>query len=113
MSDFFDRFDKYMKFKQLNDNKVTVDTGISNGLIGKARKRGGLSQENISKILQTYSDLNANWWFRGYGEMILGEKTEENFQIEWEKVIRSQQELLDFKQHEIDRLKIEVEKLKE
>lgn len=112
MSDFFDRFDKYMKYKGLNDNKITVETGISNGLIGKARKRGGLSQENISKILQTYSDLDANWWFRGEGEMILGEKTEENYQIEWEKIIRSQQELLDFKQQEIDRLKSEVDELK-
>lgn len=112
MSGFFDRFDKYMEYKGLNDNKITVETGISNGLIGKARKRGGLSQENISKILNTYSDLDANWWFRGTGEMILGEKAEENSQIEWEKIIRSQQELLDFKQQEIDRMKLEIENLK-
>lgn len=113
MSDFFDRLDKYMEYKGLNDNKITVETSISNGLIGKARKRGGLSQENISKILNTYSDLDANWWFRGEGEMILKEMTEENSSIEWEKVVRSQQELLDFKQQEIDRLKIEIEELKD
>lgn len=112
MSDFFDRFDKYMEYKGLNDNRITVETGISNGLIGKARKRGGLSQENISKILQSYSDLDANWWFRGDGEMILGDEREENSQIEWKKVVRSQQELLDFKQQEIDRLKSEVDELK-
>ena len=108
MSDFFDRLDKYMEYKGLNDNKITVETGISNGLIGKARKRGGLSQENISKILHTYFDLDANWLFRGEGKMILGELKEENSQIEWEKIIKSQQELLDFKQHEIDRLKLQL-----
>ncbi|WP_394660050.1 hypothetical protein [uncultured Chryseobacterium sp.] len=97
-----------MEYKGLNDNKITVETGISNGLIGKARKRGGLSQENISKILYAYSDLDANWLFRGEGKMILGELKEENSQIEWEKIIKSQQELLDFKQHEIDRLKLQL-----
>lgn len=105
MSDFFDRFDKYMKFKQLNDNKVTVDTGISNGLIGKARKRGGLSQENISKILHTYEDLNANWWFRGIGEMLIQNESVTKESVNWEKIIRSQQELLDAKDTQIKILK--------
>lgn len=104
MSDFFDRFDKYMKFKELNDNKVTVETGISNGLIGKARKRGGLSQENISKILHTYEDLNANWWFRGNGEMLIKIETETKKSVNWEKIVKSQQELLDLKDKEIKKL---------
>jgi len=54
-----------MKNKGLNDNKITVEAGIANGIIGKARKRGHLSQENISKILLRYPDLDANWLFRG------------------------------------------------
>lgn len=70
MIDFFSRLDKFMTYKGLNDNKLTVETGISNGLIGKARKRGSLSQENISKILYTYNELDANWLFTGYGYMI-------------------------------------------
>lgn len=71
MIDFFSQLDKYMKYKGLNDNKITVAAGISNGLIGKARKKGGsLSQENISKILYTYSDLSADWLLTGRGEML-------------------------------------------
>lgn len=70
MIDFFNRLDNYMNFKGLNDNKITVEAGISNGLIGKARKRGSLSQDNISKILYTYSDLDANWLFTGTGNML-------------------------------------------
>lgn len=73
MIDFFQRLDKYMDFKGLNDNKVTVEAGISNGLIGKARKRGALSQDNISKILYTYTDLDANWLFTGNGSMLKNE----------------------------------------
>lgn len=113
MSGFFDRLDKYMKYKGLNDNKITVETGISNGLIGKARKRGGLSQENISKILDNYPDLDANWWFRGVGEMTLQNKTINNPTIDWEKIIKSQQELLDHKEKHIDDLTKEIQSLKE
>lgn len=71
MITFFERLDKFMKFKGLNDNQITVEVGISNGLIGKGRKRGTLSQDNISKILQKYPELNAHWWFTGKGNMIL------------------------------------------
>lgn len=74
MADFLKRLDKFMKYKGLNDNQITVEAGISNGLIGKARKRGTLSHDNISKILHTYPELNAHWWFTGKGEMLLVEE---------------------------------------
>ncbi|MFJ1491509.1 hypothetical protein [Capnocytophaga canis] len=71
MIDFFERLDNFMIFKGLNDNKMTIETGISNGLIGKARKKGGgISLENISKILNTYSELSAEWLITGKGEML-------------------------------------------
>lgn len=70
MIDFFDRLDKYMEYKGLNDNRITVEAGVSNGLIGKARKRGSLSQDNISKILYAYPELDANWLLTGKGSML-------------------------------------------
>jgi len=72
MIDFFTRFDKFMKVNNLNDNRVTIDAGLANGIIGKARIRRSMSQENISKILHTYP-INANWLFNGIGEMTLEE----------------------------------------
>ncbi len=70
MIDFFKRLDEFLTYSKLNDNKVSVQCGISNGLIGKARTRGSLSQENISKLLSRYQNLNANWLMTGRGEMI-------------------------------------------
>jgi len=70
MTDFFNRLDKYMSYSGLNENKLTIEVNISNGLIGKARKRGALSQDNISKILHCYDDLDANWLFTGEGQML-------------------------------------------
>lgn len=64
-----------MIFKGLNDNKITIEAGVSNGLIGKARKKGGeISLENILKILNTYPELNSEWLLKGVGEMIKNEK---------------------------------------
>ena len=70
MIGFFERLDNFMEVKSLNDNKITLEADISNGIIGKARKRGSLSQENISKILYRYPELDANWLFTGRGQML-------------------------------------------
>ena len=73
MIDFFKRFDNYMIYKDLNDNKISVEAGISNGLIGKARKRGSLSLENISKLLYAYPELSGDWLLTGKGTMLKSE----------------------------------------
>jgi len=71
MLTFFDRLDIFLNDRGLNDNQVTLQTGIGNGIIGKARKRGSLSQENIERLLCSYPDLNANWLFTGKGDMLI------------------------------------------
>lgn len=66
-----DRFDKYMSFKGLNDNKVTIDLGLSVGTIGKSRKEGrDLSDRVIEQILNFYNDLDKVWLMTGEGEML-------------------------------------------
>ena len=79
MIDFFSRLDKFMIYSDLNDNKITVKAGISNGLIGKGRKRGSISQENISKILYSFPELNADWLLTGRGEMLKSDKKSVTF----------------------------------
>lgn len=70
-----DRFDKYMSFRGLNDNKVTVQLGLSNGVLAKSRKENrDLSDRIIEKIKNFYTDLNIYWLETGEGEMLL--KTE-------------------------------------
>ena len=71
MEDFFDRFDKYMKYKGLNDNQVTVMAGLSIGSLGKQRKGSrGLSVDSIAKLLRTFIDLNVEWLLTGQGSML-------------------------------------------
>lgn len=66
-----ERFDKYMEIKGLNDNKVTVQLGLSIGVLGKSRKEGrDLSDKVIEQILNFYTDLNRTWLLTGEGNML-------------------------------------------
>lgn len=70
--DFFDRLDKFLKFKGLNDHQITVQAGLSIGVIGRQRKTGrALAVANIAKILYAYPELNADWLITGRGEMLV------------------------------------------
>lgn len=70
-----DRFDEYMAYANLNDNKVTQQLGLSVGTIGKSRKEGrDLSDRVIEQILNFYTDLNKVWLLTGEGDMIAKKK---------------------------------------
>lgn len=66
-----DRFDMYMKYSGLNDNRVTNDLGLSVGTLGKSRNDSrDLSDRNIELILNYYKNLNRVWLLTGEGEML-------------------------------------------
>lgn len=74
-----DRFDKYLKYKDFSDNKVTLDLGMSIGLLGKSRKPDSdLSKKTIEKILNFYTDINRTWLLTGEGKMLKPETKNEN-----------------------------------
>ena len=73
-NEIINRLDEYLRYKGLNDNQVTVQCGLSNGALGKARSRGkGITSQNIEKILLVYKELDARWLLTGEGNM-LGEE---------------------------------------
>lgn len=74
-----DRFDKYMKYCGLNDNKVTIQLGLTVGVIGKSRKEGrDLSDKVIEEILNYYTDINRVWLLTGEGNMLKEESVYTN-----------------------------------
>lgn len=83
-----ERFDKYMKTKGLNDNKVTNDLGLSIGTLGKSRKENrDLSEKNIERILNFYTDLNRTWLLTGEGSMFTTEPSLDSFnEMEYTRV---------------------------
>ena len=68
-----------MKIKGLNDNKVTLECGLSQGLLGQARTgKSDLGAKTIDKILNKYQDLNQVWLLTGEGEMLKSSVSIEN-----------------------------------
>lgn len=71
MEKIIDRLDKYMIYRNLNDNQITVQLNLSVGLLGKSRKEGrDLGKTTIEKILNFYTELNRVWLLTGQGEML-------------------------------------------
>lgn len=70
-NNFIERLQYFMEKKGINDNQMTVNAGLSVGLIGKAKVSGkGMSSMNIEKVLLAYPELSADWLLTGKGSML-------------------------------------------
>ena len=64
-----------MREEGINDNQMTVNAGLSVGLINQCRKNSrGMASGNIEKILKAYPDLSADWLITGRGDMYVKEE---------------------------------------
>ena len=78
MEKFIDRLDSFMQKEGINDNQMTVNAGLSVGLIGKCRRNGnGMASDSIEKILHAYPYLSADWLIAGTGDMYKKEDEKE------------------------------------
>jgi hypothetical protein len=68
------RIIQYLDIKGISKYEFYQKTKISNGILSQ---KGGLTEDNILKILSYYKDINANWLLTGEGPM-LRETTEYN-----------------------------------
>lgn len=104
-NNFFTRLDQFMQYKNLNDNKITVQTKLAVGTLGKQRRNGkGMSYESIVKILKTYPELNPTWLILGDGEMLLKDQ-KKNISLESiSEILSTQKKLITRQQEKLDLL---------
>lgn len=87
MGNFIERLQYYMQKKGINDNQMTVNAGLSIGLIGKAKSsKKGMNSANIEKILLACPDINPDWLLTGRGEMLKTKRTSEEYPSHQESV---------------------------
>lgn len=110
MKRVIDRFDAYMEASGLNDNKVTVQLGLTRGLIGKSRQpKRDLSTTVVEKILAHYDDLSRVWLLTGEGSMLKEDQPE----IPAEEKPTSKSLLIEYLERRVAELEGKVERLTE
>jgi hypothetical protein len=54
-------------------------TDLNKGFVDKSHQNSGISDLNLSKILEVYPNLNAHWLLTGKGEMLKSEFLNEEY----------------------------------
>jgi len=80
MDDFKGRIVSFIRnYLKISVRKFEETCGLTNGTIGSIKEQGPTASV-LSKIADTYPELNMNWLLRGDGQMILGERPKEPVQ---------------------------------
>lgn len=84
------RFSKYLKAKNIGNNKFAEKIGMSKSQISNIVNGKTFGTDKMFKILNCCPDLNANWLFREEGNMLSKEivKTDTTRIQEYEEKIR-------------------------
>lgn len=108
-----ERFSKYLKYKGLGVNKAGGIVGETGGQISNITSGKNFGCDKMFNILNIFKDLDANYLFRGTGQMVIGgnpyEEPKENHN---EDLISLQKQLIEYKDLEISSLKKQITELK-
>lgn len=70
MAIFLDNLDRLLKEKGISIRSLEQSIGCSNGVISRGIKKGtDISSQWVSKIIETFSDINPSWLLTGQGNM--------------------------------------------
>ena len=68
-----ERILQYLDFKGISKYKFYQETGVTNGVLSQ---KNGISEENILRFLNYYTDISSEWLLTGKGEMLKGQTSE-------------------------------------
>lgn len=89
---------QYIEYKGVSKYKFYKQTGLSNGFLDKNTNMG---TDKCEKIIDVYSDLNAEWLITGKGQMLKSDILQDNSEsfshenCPLQPMIENQQKLID------------------
>lgn len=91
MTNFSNRIRIFMQKQGINDNQLTIRSGLSNGIIRRVVREGkGLTTDNLEKILKAYPELSADWLLIGRGPMLIKKASPEQSEVNESPTITTQ-----------------------
>ena len=69
-----DRILEYLEYKDISQYQCYSDTGITRGIF---TQKFGLSEDNLTKFLNYYNEVNPTWLVTGKGDMLIDSLEEE------------------------------------
>ncbi len=114
MANFSDNISIFLKAKGLSARALEQQIGCSNGVISRCISKGtDISSQWVSKIIETYPDINPSWLLSGIGDMYLNPQTrQEVIPTNKPDITYGLLEYLKLKDQEIGNLREEIGKLK-
>lgn len=77
MERIIDRINSFIHHKGLSMRAFEAQAGLTNGIISTALKRkSDLSWDSVSKIVDTYEDIDIEWLITGKGQMLKSDREE-------------------------------------
>lgn len=95
MSASLKRIKEYIDFKGIRVSSFEKSLGISNGSFGgQLKKNKTIGVDRLETILETYTDLNAEWVLTGRGTMLKDAESHEQTIESLKKVIKAQEKTI-------------------
>ena len=119
-----ERLIKFIEYKGLSRRAFELSCGIASGTVRNTS--GNMTPKTLSKITAVYPELNQDWLLTGKGSMLIDNnlaeeptaiyKTNKTTAMEQQNLVNalveSQKEIIALQKAEIERLKKEIEELK-
>ena len=100
---------KYLDFIGVSQYKFYKKTGITRGVL---MQNNGMSEENISRFLAHYENINTEWLLTGKGEMLKNAAEKQEEPANFREQLDDKNKIIQFQNKEIKELEKEIAKLK-
>ncbi len=60
----------FIENQNIRPKDFLLKTGLAKGFVDRSHQKSGISDINLSKILESYPELNAEWLVTGKGNML-------------------------------------------
>lgn len=99
----------FIENQGIRPSEFLANTGLKKGFVDRSHQNSGISDVYMSKILETYPEINPEWLLTGKGEMIRKKESKtQGSETKDDYIIRLQREKIEELEKKVKKLKKEL-----